>query len=361
MKTERPFTQRIQDIVSHRENGIRKGARLILAYALAVGLSLLSAHNIHPSLASPAALSLCSGLALWACVSESAVDKRTSLQHAALLVTIGTVTAALLFSSTKYLHYGQHSFTELPLVLGAFCVAGLRVYGDLATGIGSQIYIGLLLAQSNIANFSWTGDGPWIFLIALTAATLPQLLLHGDMEITRGHEIHQTESAAQPMWLNAFLLGLQSAIPAILILMLAPVFHLREPSWAITAAAYVVSAYSLGTADRIRRRIVGTVIGVPLGLLFLVFGTKEHLILWGGVAIGMLIYALSLPERYDIACAAYAFVLMLTMIASGERSVSLLASRVWETLLGCGLAALTMTGMSWLKRKPAGWLQPEAL
>lgn len=361
MKTAWPSAQRIQNAVSHRRNGIRKGARLILAYALAVGLSLLASHYIHPSIASPAALSLCSGLALWTCVSETAIDKKTSLQHAALLVTIGTIAAALLFSGAKYLHYGRHSFTELPLVLGAFCVAGLRVYGDLATGIGSQIYIGLLLAQSNIATFSWTADGPWIFFIALTAATLPQLLLHGEMELSLGHVTHQPESTSQPIWFRAVFLGLQSAIPAILILILASIFHLREPSWAITAAAYVVSAYTLGTADRIRRRIVGTMVGVPLGLLFLVFGPKEHLLLWGAIAMGMLIYALSLPERYDIACAAYAFVLMLTMIASGERSVSLLASRVWETLLGCGLAALTMAGMSWIQRKPAGRLQPETL
>ena len=50
--------------------------------------------------------------------------------------------------------------------------------------------------------------------------------------------------------------------------------------------------------------------------------------------MAMIIYAMALPERYDIACAAYAFTLMVTLAISGETSVSLLGARAWETLLG---------------------------
>ena len=55
----------------------------------------------------------------------------------------------------------------------------------------------------------------------------------------------------------------------------------------------------------------------------------------------MIIYAMALPERYDVACAAYAFTLVVTMAATGEHSFMLLAARGWETLIGgiLGLAA----------------------
>ncbi len=50
---------------------------------------------------------------------------------------------------------------------------------------------------------------------------------------------------------------------------------------------------------------------------------------------------MALPERYDIACGAWAFTLIVTMAVAGEHSAFLLAARAWETLLGgvLGLAA----------------------
>ena len=57
----------------------------------------------------------------------------------------------------------------------------------------------------------------------------------------------------------------------------------------------------------------------------------------------MVVYAMALPERYDIACGAFAFTLIVTLAASGVHSVPLLAARAWETLLGglLGWAAAT--------------------
>jgi uncharacterized membrane protein YccC len=57
-------------------------------------------------------------------------------------------------------------------------------------------------------------------------------------------------------------------------------------------------------------------------------------------AIAMIVYAMALPERYDIACGAFAFALITTMAASGVHSVPLLAARAWETLLGGALGLL---------------------
>ena len=65
------------------------------------------------------------------------------------------------------------------------------------------------------------------------------------------------------------------------------------------------------------------------------------LVIWAAAALAMVVYAMALPERYDIACGAYAFTLIVTLAETGEHSVPLLASRAWETLLGAtlGLAA----------------------
>jgi hypothetical protein len=40
---------------------------------------------------------------------------------------------------------------------------------------------------------------------------------------------------------------------------------------------------------------------------------------------------MALPDRYDVACGAYAFTLVVTLAASGEASILILASRAWET------------------------------
>jgi uncharacterized membrane protein YccC len=51
----------------------------------------------------------------------------------------------------------------------------------------------------------------------------------------------------------------------------------------------------------------------------------------------MIIYAMALPDRYDVACAAYAFTLMVTLAMSGETAISVLAARAWQTLIGGAL------------------------
>ena len=87
--------------------------------------------------------------------------------------------------------------------------------------------------------------------------------------------------------------------------------------------------------------MIGTVFGVPLGLACLPLAANLPLLLWTTAALAMVVYAMALPQRYDIACGAFAFTLMVTLAASGEDSVVLLAARAWETALGgaIGLAA----------------------
>ena len=53
-------------------------------------------------------------------------------------------------------------------------------------------------------------------------------------------------------------------------------------------------------------------------------------------ALAMIVYAMALPDRYDIACGAFAFALIVTLVASGVHSVPLLAARAWWLLRYAG-------------------------
>jgi uncharacterized membrane protein YccC len=116
---------------------------------------------------------------------------------------------------------------------------------------------------------------------------------------------------------------------------------LEESVWAITACTYVVAGSTSGTAQRVRRRIIGTLIGVPLGLACLPLAEHAPLVVWSLAALAMIVYAMGLPDRYDVACGAFAFILIVTLAANGVHSVSYLFARLWETLIGgaLGLAA----------------------
>jgi len=139
-------------------------------------------------------------------------------------------------------------------------------------------------------------------------------------------------------------MGLQAGAGALLIVALNAMFGLLESAWAITACTYVIAGSAAGTVDRVRRRIVGTLIGVPAALAFLPLAAAMPVVVWAAAALAMVIYAMALPERYDIACGAYAFTLIVTLAVTGEHSVPLLAARGWETVLGgaIGLAAATL-------------------
>jgi uncharacterized membrane protein YccC len=54
----------------------------------------------------------------------------------------------------------------------------------------------------------------------------------------------------------------------------------------------------------------------------------------------MIVYAMTLPDRYDIACGAFAFTLIVTLAIGGVHSISILGARAWETLLGGVLGLL---------------------
>jgi uncharacterized membrane protein YccC len=132
----------------------------------------------------------------------------------------------------------------------------------------------------------------------------------------------------------ALSMGLQAAVATMVIVVLDRVIGLTEAVWAITACTYVIANSPAATLDRMRRRIIGTAIGVPLGLVLLPVASHAPIAIWMAAVLAMIVYAMALPERYDIACGAFAFTLIATLAATGEYSIPLLAARAWETLIG---------------------------
>jgi uncharacterized membrane protein YccC len=137
--------------------------------------------------------------------------------------------------------------------------------------------------------------------------------------------------------LPEIVMGLQAAIAALAIVVLGRLIGLTQSAWAITACTYVVANSAVSTIDRVRRRIVGTLVGVPLGLAWLPVAVHTPLLTWTAAAMAMIIYAMALPEHYDIASGVYAFALIITMAASGEYPAAVLFARAWETVVGGAL------------------------
>ena len=217
----------------------------------------------------------------------------------------------------------------------------LKRYGISGAGIGSQIYIGQLLAY-NAKLVPMDMKAICIAaLIAIVSSVVPRLL-SGPTEQPIPQSPLASAMAARYRTLSAeFVMGLQAALASLVVIALNGAFGLIESEWAITACVYVIAGTSSGTMDRVRRRIVGTLVGVPIGLACLPLAVDAPLLLWSIASLAMIVYAMALPERYDVACGAFAFVLVVTLAVSGEHSMSALCARAWETVLGglLGLAA----------------------
>ena len=307
-----------------------KGLRLVTAYGIAAMLGAL--HDLTRGLPDAASLSaLASGFALWASVSEGQTTRRKSASDLALLSAAAAFGAVSFIALAPLLAPFGRAGPELALASGAFLVGYLRRFGVLGTGLGSQIYIGQLYALG--AGLS-TSDLKTVVMaggVSAVAAIVPRML-SGPAERPPPFNSVRSHSIAVSM-------GLQAAVAAGVIVALDRLIGLTEAAWAITACTYVIGNSTAGTLDRVRRRIIGTAIGVPLGLIFLPVAGHAPIIVWVAAALAMITYAMALPERYDIACGAFAFTLIVTLAAGGEHSVPLLAARAWETLIG-GLLGL---------------------
>jgi len=310
-----------------------KGLRLVAAYGLAA-VSAIVLHRSYEISGSQWLSYLAAGFALWASVSESQTTRWLSARDLAILNAAAVVGALMfvgLFSLPIRLGLAG---PEWILITGAFLVGYLKRFGILGSGVGSQIYIGQLLAYG--ANLT-SQDLPMVLLAGLTAgvASIVAQVFRRPIEPPMPATVYVSVPDVRVSL--EMRMALQSAVAALVIVLLSSVIHLQQSAWAMTASTYVIVGSAYGTADRVRRRIVGTLIGVPLGILCLPICLHLPPLAWMLAAVAMIIYAIALPDRYDVACAAYAFTLMVTLAVSGETSISVLAARAWETLIGGSL------------------------
>jgi hypothetical protein len=303
-----------------------KGLRLVTAYGIAAMLGAL--HDIANGLPNAVSLSvLASGFALWASVSEGQATRAKSARDLALLSAAAALGAASFIGLAPLLGGLGRAGPELTLTTGAFFVGYLRRFGVLGAGLGSQIYLGQLYAFGADLHPVDLRTVVAAGAVAALAAIVPRMLTGPAERPPPFSEIRDHSIT--------FSMGVQAAAAAIIIVVLDWLIGLTEAAWAITACTYVIAGSRAGTIERVRRRIIGTAIGVPLGLACLPFAAHVSLLIfWAAAALAMIIYAMALPERYDIACGAFAFTLIVTLAASGEHSIALLAARAWETLIG---------------------------
>lgn len=313
-----------------------KGVRLVVAYALAAAIGSWHGFARHAHTGVSVG-TLAATFALWASVSDTRTTRAESSRDLIILCTAGALGALTFALVGPWLLERSRAGAELVLVTGAFCAGYLKRFGTIGAGIGSQLYIGQLAAYTMHIGPANTSIIPLALLVALVAAIVPRLLtgtaeLATDLPALDGAAV-RGRRAISP----ALAMGLQAASGALVIVLLNGAFALTESVWAITACVYVVAASSAGTADRVRRRICGTLVGVPVALACLPLAERLPLVVWAMAALAMVVYAMALPDRYDIACGAFAFALVVTLAASGVHSVPVLAARAWETLIGGAL------------------------
>jgi hypothetical protein len=330
-----------------------KGLRLVAAYGMAAVLGGL--HALGNLQLPPVELGFLAGAyALWASVSEARDDLKASFRDIVVLCITAGLGALFHIWISPLLLRASPSGAEYLLVIGAFLVSYMKRYGVLGAGMGSQFYIGELLAYSlKLAPADIPAIGVAV-LIATVSAVIPRLLT-GRLEHT-GTVGALAPTDADHRWplRPEIIMGMQAACASVIVIMLNQAFGLAESAWAVTASAYVVASTASGTIERVRRRIVGTLVGVPLGLACLPLATHAPDVLWAGAALAMVLYGMALPKRYDIACAAFAFTLIVTLAANGQHSVELLAARTWQTILGGALGLAAAVWIFPLRARHAG-------
>lgn len=313
-----------------------KGLRLVTAYGLASALGTLQ--DVTHGLPRNASVGLlAANFALWASVSEARSTRPESSRDLALLCVAAALGAAMYICLAHSLLVFGHAGPELVLVSGAFLVGYLKRFGVTGGGLGSQIYIGQLLAYgANLVPADLTAVAI-AGAIAMLASIVPRLL-SGPAE--RPAVVAALSPGPEPVPGRPspeFVMGLQAACGALVVVALNAWLNLAESVWAITACTYVVAGSATGTVQRVRRRIIGTLIGVPLGLICLPVAEHVPLLIWLAAALAMIVYSMALPERYDVACGAFAFTLVVTLAVNGIHSIPFLAARAWETLIGGAL------------------------
>ena len=202
-----------------------KGLRLVAAYGIAamLGALVVSSHRISGG---SALIPLAAGFGLWASVSEGQATRWLSTRDL-VIFNAAAVAGASIFMNLSPISIGTSRLgPEWILITGAFLVGYLKRFGMLGAGIGSQIYIGQLLAygtgitRADLAMVALAG------LIATVASIVPRLL-SGPAEHPMPLPAPEP-SPASGQGSRELRMGLQSAVAALVIVLISSVIHLQS-------------------------------------------------------------------------------------------------------------------------------------
>jgi uncharacterized membrane protein YccC len=128
--------------------------------------------------------------------------------------------------------------------------------------------------------------------------------------------------------------AIQAGLSALTIIVLNHVLGMHHVLWALIASTYVISSSVADTWSRGVRRILGTAVGVALGLAAALMFAQVPIIVWVLAALAMVIYSVWMSRRYDVACGAYAFALVITLAEAGNSSWGAASARGIDTVIG---------------------------
>ena len=301
-----------------------KGLRLVTAYGIAAMLGAMP--EISSAVPHASSLSsLAAGFALWASVSEGQATLIKSSRDLLILNAAAVAGAAIMIGLAPILTGAGRPGPELALVSGAFLVGYLKRFGILGGGIGSQIYIGQLLAYG--ARLLTSADFRMVVVAGMAIGALACIVprvLSGPAElpaITPAVGVPDGD----PRGLSPELrMGLQASLAALVIVALNEKIHLVESRM----GNYGCDVCCRGLSERHDRS------RPPADHRNHAWRpARSRLLAAGGpcasrvryramAALAMVVYAMALPDRYDIACGAYAFMLLVTLALTGEHSLS---------------------------------------
>ena len=131
--------------------------------------------------------------------------------------------------------------------------------------------------------------------------------------------------------------AIQAGLSALTIIVLNHALGMHHVLWALIASTYVISSSVADTWSRGIRRILGTAVGVALGLAAALMFAQIPPVIWALAALAMVIYSIWMSLRYDVACGAYAFALVITLAEAGNSSWGAASARGIDTVIGAAI------------------------
>jgi hypothetical protein len=126
--------------------------------------------------------------------------------------------------------------------------------------------------------------------------------------------------------------AVQMGLSILTIFAMKRAFDLPHALWAMAASTFVISSSIADTWSRGISRVGGTALGVALGLGVAILFPHDVLVVWALASLAVVIYSTALPLSYGVACGAYSFALVVTLVAEGGSS--------WDAASGRGIATV---------------------